>query len=82
MKVLENTATYSYDAGSVGHSMNQMVKTDGNRLITVDHGDGGWHRSIVMMAYPNLSVNSDTMIPSIDLLSFGGGDGENGQERS
>ena len=77
MKVLENTATYGYDAGSVGHSMNQMVKTDGNRLITVDHGDGGWHRSIVMMAYPNLSVNSDTMIPSIDLLSFGGGDGEN-----
>lgn len=37
--------------GYVSHSFNQFIKTDGNHLVAVDHGDA-YPRSIALIEYP------------------------------
>lgn len=45
------TGIMNYSVGYVSHSFNQFLKTENNRLITLDHGDG-YPRSMVILKYP------------------------------
>ena len=37
--------------GYVSHSFNQFIRTDGNKIVAVDHGDA-YPRSVVLVEYP------------------------------
>lgn len=45
------TNVMNESVGYVSHSFNQFVKIEGNRMITVDHGDA-YPRSIALIQYP------------------------------
>ena len=70
--------------GYVSHSFNQFIKTDGNHIVAVDHGDA-YPRSIALIEYPtdfttgkfisNLGWGENCK--STDLLSIAGNIGDN-----
>ena len=64
--------------GYVSHSFNQLIKADGNDLVTVDHGDGS-PRAFVLMKYENEAGREtfDKWTGSVELLSFPGEVGQN-----
>ena len=81
MKILEKVDECIHnDSGFVSHSFGQIVQFDGNRIVTVDHGDGG-PRAIVLKRFRNGSATSGEFIEnelnSIDVLEFDGNSGEN-----
>lgn len=68
--------------GYVSHSFNQFLKIEGNRMITLDHGDA-YPRSLVLLKYPT-DVTTGTFRASwanpcaaINILEFPGAVGQN-----
>ncbi len=69
----------SIKKGFSSHSFNQFVAMDGNKLITVDHGDA-YPRSIVLCRYQNYSDGSAKMYgypEYTDILPIVGAIGDN-----
>ena len=71
--------------GYVSHSFNQFIKTEGNHLVAVDHGDA-YPRSIVLTEYQTDFTNGQFIsnmnywknpCKSTDLFEFTGGTGDN-----
>ena len=50
--------------GYVSHSFNQFIKTDGNNIVAVDHGDA-YPRSIALIEYPT-DFTSGQFISNLD----------------
>lgn len=83
MKITDSyTDVMNVDYGYVSHSFNQFIKTDGGRLVTVDHGDAN-PRAIILQKYPT-SYSSGKFVPDYyhpcqtnELISLPGADGEN-----
>ncbi len=72
---IENMVVTGVDMAYVSHSFNQFIKAEGNKYITVDHGDA-YPRSIVLRVierdgYTLKRLNTST------LFEFVGGIGEN-----
>jgi len=65
-------------SGYVSHSFNQFIKTDGNSLITADHGDA-YPRAFVLVRFPGIAggENITTKTEAIELNHFTGNIGEN-----
>lgn len=68
--------------GYVSHSFNQFIKIDGNRIVTVDHGDA-YPRAIALIKYKT-DFTTGTFTPGyatpcevINVLEFAGRVGEN-----
>lgn len=61
--------TSSIKKGFSSHSFNQLAIMDGNRLITVDHGDA-YPRSMVLCRYQNYSDGSAQMYGYPDYVEF------------
>ncbi len=70
--------------GYVSHSFNQFIKTDGNHIVAVDHGDA-YPRSIALIEYPTdfttgqfiSNMGWGQYCESTDLLSIAGSIGDN-----
>ena len=57
---------------AVSHSFNQFVQTDGNQLITVDHGDS-YPRALVLCRYDNTIGSSELVsgtCSSVNAIEF------------
>lgn len=70
--------------GYVSHSFNQFIKTEGNNIIAVDHGDA-YPRSIVLIKY-NTDFTTGSFVPdyyyddgctTVDMMVFPGSIGQN-----
>ena len=68
--------------GYVSHSFNQFIKTEGNNIIAVDHGDA-YPRSIVLLKY-NTDFTTGIFVPDyftpctkVNMMVFSGTGGQN-----
>lgn len=68
--------------GYVSHSFNQFIKTEGNNIIAVDHGDA-YPRSIVLLKY-NTDFTTGIFVPdyftpctTVNMMVFSGTGGQN-----
>lgn len=68
--------------GYVSHSFNQFIKTEGNNIIAIDHGDA-YPRSIVLTKY-NTDFTTGKFVPDyydsctvVDMMEFPGNIGQN-----
>ena len=83
MKVTDYyTEVMNSSYGYVSHSFNQFIKTEGNNIVAVDHGDA-YPRSIVLIKY-NTDFTTGSFVPGynnrctvVDLMEFPGSVGEN-----
>ena len=83
MKITDSyTRIMNYGYGYVSHSFNQFIKTEGNNIVAVDHGDA-YPRSVALLKY-NTDFTTGTFTPDyyttcdrVDMLSFKGGIGDN-----
>lgn len=80
MKVMDSfSMVWNIANGYVSHSFNQFVQTDGNQLITVDHGDS-YPRALVLCRYDNTIGSSELVsgtCSSVNAIEFLGKDGDN-----
>ena len=64
VKITDSLTDFSNNNfGYVSHSLNQFVKIDNNKIVSVDHGDAG-PRSIALMQYP-FNVTSGKFTPTV-----------------
>lgn len=83
MKVTDSfTDIMNYRYGYVSHSFNQFIKTEGNNIVAVDHGDA-YPRSIALLKY-NTDFTTGKFVPDygnvcdkVDMLTFPGNIGAN-----
>ncbi len=67
-----------WGTGYVSHSFNQLIKVDGNDMVTMDHGDA-YPRAFVLMKYEDAAGREmfDKRPSSVQILSFSGETGDN-----
>lgn len=72
------TGAGNISSGYVSHSFNQFISTDGQDIVSVDHGDA-YPRGIVMLKYVGAagSSNITRTVKSVELLSIPGETGLN-----
>lgn len=68
----------TFYSGYASHSFNQFIKTDGNDIITVDHGDA-YPRAFVLNRFPDVAGGENITIITgeLELNTFTGSTGEN-----
>ena len=69
--------------GYVSHSFNQFIQTDGDYLVTLDHGDAHPRAFVVMQYKTNYkdgkftSIKTSDVISSVKVFNFSGQNGQN-----
>ncbi len=80
MKVTDqSTGVMNRSYGYCSHSFNQFIQTDGNRLLTVDHGDASPRAAaLIMYGKPaGQETYMDNTCKVVEALPISGGEGNN-----